>query len=272
MKAPLIASKFTLVTSSTNAVYKDLLAALEGQGEHVLVHGLKAVRDVLKNGAVRPRTLIARESLSFEKVPAAAELFQMRFPEPVTRLLFNDTLFDAIDPFGVPDVIAAFDRPAIPAWTFEDATKENSATLLIATQNPANLGACLRSAAAFGISKVICLKEAASPFHPRVVRGSMGHVFDVTLARGPSIQKLNDAPDALRSRLVALDMNGPALASFQWPNAPLILIGEEGGGVPENLECTRVKIPMRSEVESLNAAVSAGIALYDWSVKTGILK
>ncbi len=268
----MIIPKFPLISSTSNPVYKDLLQSLEGQGEHVLVHGLKAARDLVKKGMLRPRTLIARESLSFEKSASATELFQMRFPDPVTRLVLSDALFNDVDPFGVPDVIVAFDRPTIPTCTVQDLANEKVSCLLVATQNPANLGACLRSAAAFGIEKVICLKEAASPFHPRVVRGSMAHVFDLNLVRGPSIQSLINAPAALRSRMVALDMNGPALSEFKWPAAPLILIGEEGAGVPEAIECTRVKIPMRLEVESLNAAVSAGIALYDWSLKSGTLK
>lgn len=266
----MIIPKYPVVSSAQNAVYKDLLYSLEGQGEHVLVHGLKVARDLIQKGKLRPRTLIARESLSFEKSLPAAELFQTRFPEAVTRLVLSDALFNEVDPFGVPDVIVAFDRPGLPTWKIEDAAKTVEATLLVATQNPANLGACLRSAAAFGIGKVVCLKEAASPFHPRTIRGSMGHVFDLEIARGPSIHEIAKVSPSLAKQLVALDMNGPALSEFQWPKAPLILIGEEGQGVPEDYRGTRVKIPMRKHVESLNAAVSAGIALYDWSLKSEV--
>ena len=268
----MITPKYTVVSSAQNAVYKDLLYSLEGQGEHVLVHGLKPARDLIRKGLMRPRTLIARESLSFEKSPEAAELFQTRFPEAVTRLVLSDALFNEVDPFGVPDLIVAFERPTLPAWKLEDAANETGSVLLVATQNPANLGACLRSAAAFGITKVVCLKESASPFHPRAVRGSTAHVFDLNLARGPSIRELQKMDPSLTSRLVALHMDGTRLSEFVWPKAPFILIGEEGAGVPEDIKCTRVKIPMRSEVESLNAAVSAGIALYDWSIKSGTLK
>lgn len=268
----MIIPKYPVVTSAQNPVFKDLLYSLEGQGEHLLVHGLKAARDLIRKGTLRPRTLIARESLSFERSPAAAELFQTRFPEAVTRLVLSDTLFNEVDPFGVPDVIVAFDRPGIPTWTLADASSVTDPTLLVATQNPANLGACLRSAAAFGVSHVVCLKEAASPFHPRTIRGSMGHVFELKIARGPSIRELSQLSPSVARNIVALDLNGPSLHEFRWPKNALILIGEEGLGVPEDLACSRVKIPMRETVESLNAAVSAGIALYDWSIKSGTLK
>lgn len=266
----MIIPKYPVVSSASNAVFKDLLYSLEGQGEHVLVHGLKVARDLIAKGKMRPRTLIARESLSFEKSKAAAELFQTRFPEAVTRLVLSDSLFNEVDPFGVPDVIVAFERPTLAAWNAEFASTENNteATLLVATQNPANLGACLRSAAAFGIRHVVCLKEAASPYHPRCIRGSMGHVFELEIKRGPSIHELVSTSRELSSRLIALDKNGTELSKFKWPKSPMILLGEEGQGVPEDLKCERVTIPMSIEVESLNAAVSAGIALYDWSLKS----
>lgn len=270
----MIIPKYPVISSASNAVFKDLLYSLEGQGEHVLVHGLKVARDLIAKGKMRPRTLIARESLSFEKSKSAAELFQTRFPEAVTRLVLSDALFNEVDPFGVPDVIVAFERPTLPAWSVETAaeTTKDQATLIVATQNPANLGACLRSAAAFGIRHVVCLKEAASPYHPRCVRGSMGHVFELEISRGPSIHDFVVKSSALAKRLVALDMNGTALQELKWPAAPMILIGEEGQGVPEALKCVRATIPMSTNVESLNAAVSAGIALYDWSVKNSTSK
>lgn len=261
--------KYPVVSSAQNAVFKDLLQALEGQGEHVLVHGLKAAADLIKKGRLKPKTLVARESLSFEKSNLAAELFQTRFADPVTRLVLSDALFNEVDPFGVPDVIVAFDRPRLTTQSLADFANIHEATLLIATQNPSNLGACLRSAAAFGLKNVVCLKEASSPFHPRVVRGSMANVFELQISRGPSIRELANASEVIQKRIIALDMNGVALQSFSWPENPLILLGEEGAGVPEELKATRVSIPMNQNVESLNAAVSTGIALYDWSVKSG---
>jgi RNA methyltransferase, TrmH family len=263
-----ILPKYPVISSIQNPVFKELLQSLEGQGDHILVHGFKVARDLIAKGSLRPRTLIARESFSFEKSKAVAELFQTRFPEAVTRLVLTDALFNEVDPFGVPDIIVAFDRPTLPFWTLANAGAETEPMLIVATQNPANLGACLRSAAAFGLRKVVCLKESASPFHPRTVRGSVGTVFNLELFRGPSIHEVTKPNSEISNRLVALHMEGTALQSFQWPAAPLILIGEEGQGVPDSFTGQRVKIPMQADVESLNAAVSAGIALYDWSIKS----
>ncbi|MDX9731030.1 MAG: RNA methyltransferase [Bdellovibrionales bacterium] len=267
----MIVPKYQVITSPQNQVYKDLLLSREGTGDYLLVHGLKIIEGLVEK--LRLRTLIARESFSeawykpaskttsrAQQAELAAELFARRFPDPVTRLIFSDALFDELDPFGVPDVIAVFDRPELESWSF--ATRSPRPTLLLATQNPANLGACLRSAAAFGITDVVCLKEAASPYHPRAVRGSTGHLFNLKLFRGPSIH------DLTHPEIVALDLGGTSLKSFEWPENPVILIGEEGRGVPKDLSCQRVHIPMSEGVESLNAAVSAGIALYDRFLKS----
>lgn len=273
-----MANQLTLVTSQQNPVFKDLVFALEGQGEAVLAHGLKVVRDLLEPSRNRQRpnplvlkTLLVRSSLDISTAPAVRELLDTRYEKPVTRIQLDDALFDQIDPFGVPDVIAAFERPALATWSIESeaATKEQGLTLLLATQNPANLGACLRSAAAFGVSKVVCLKEAASPFHPRAVRGSMGHAFDLRLARGPSIHELSNHP-SVRDSFAALDMGGTSLDLHTWKNTRVLVVGEEGQGIPKDWRGAKLSIPIASSVDSLNAAISCGIALYDFSRKTGI--
>lgn len=268
-----------LVSSPQNPVFKDLLYALEGQGEHVLVHGLKVVRDLAVRGggdSMRPRlrTILVRSSVDIEQVPPLKELLSIRFEQPVTRLRLDDTLFDQLDPFGVPDVIAAFERPALPTWSLETElnAKPNEKApikLLLATQNPSNLGACFRSASAFGVRDVVCLKEAASPFHPRAVRGSMGHVFDLKISRGPSIHDLC-SDSRLPKTAVALDMNGQSIGGWSWPKGSLLLLGEEGQGVPKDWRGQKLSIDIASDVDSLNAAVSCGIALYEYSKKTGM--
>lgn len=271
----MILQKFPLITAAQNPVFRDLLESLDGHGDRVIVHGLKAARDlILKSQTdptlakkLKPKTLIARESFRIESSEAAAALFQMRFTDPVTRLVFSDALFDQIDSFGVPDILVAFDKPETPLWSLETDRSNPSATLVVATQNPLNLGACLRSAAAFGVTRVVGLKESASAFHTKTIRASMGHVFDLDVFRGPSIQDFTAFDPNFAKRLVALDMKGTSLVDFKWPEHPIFLLGEEGQGLPENFSGLTVKIPMQSSVESLNVAVSAGIAMYDWSVK-----
>lgn len=228
-----------------------------------IAHGATLIKDLIK--IQQPRTLIVRESFDLASSPLVASILQTRFPGPVTRLTFDDSLFDELDPFGVPDLIAAFEKPACPVWSPKEHTSEP--TLLLATQNPSNLGACLRSAVAFGFKNVVTLKEAAAPFNSKVIRSSMGAVFSLDIKRGPSIKEIS----SMNVPVIALDLHGESIRSFQFPGIPIFLIGEEGAGIPIQNGFTRVTIPMSPGIDSLNAAVSCSILLYEWSSrKTGI--
>lgn len=257
------------VSSKQNAVFKELLnAASHNSSTMAVAHGATVIKDLIK--VHQPRTLIVRESFDLAGSPLVTSILQTRFPGPVTRLTFADSLFDELDPFGVPDLIAAFEKPACPFWRPEQEPPEP--TLLLATQNPANLGACLRSAVAFGFQKVVTLKESATPFHSKVIRSSMGAVFSLDMYRGPSINDLSDKDlSGLNLPIIALDLHGESIRTFQFPENPLFLIGEEGAGIPTQNSFTRLTIPMSPGIDSLNAAVSCSILLYEWSSrKTGI--
>lgn len=142
--------------------------------------------------------------------------------------------------------------------------------VLCALGDPSNVGALLRSAAAFGASKIILLKECASPFHPKSVRAASASTLLTPLSRGPSIRDLGHMSEAgsLNGTILALDMNGKDLGTFVWPRNARLLIGEEGQGVPESKAFEFLSIPMSREVESLNATVAASIALYSYSKKS----
>lgn len=127
-------------------------------------------------------------------------------------------------------------------------------------QDPGNLGAILRSAAAFGFQEALLGPGCADPFHPRALRGSMGAAFLLPLRRVEAI-----SPDG--GRWFALD-GGPGavpLAEADLSEPLRLLVGNEGHGwqgvdLPEGVQ--RLAIPIRG-VESLNAAVAAGIACFE---------
>ncbi len=145
--------------------------------------------------------------------------------------------------------------------------------VLCALGDPLNVGALLRSAAAFGASKIILLKECASPFHPKAVRAASAATLLTPFARGPSIRELPALAEAdasagskmLMGPVLALDMHGNNLGSFAWPTNARLLIGEEGLGVPSSKAFEFLSIPMAKDVESLNATVAASITLYSYS-------
>lgn len=127
-------------------------------------------------------------------------------------------------------------------------------------QDPGNLGAILRSAAAFGFQEALLGPGCADPFHPKALRGSMGAAFLMPLRRMEHLK-----PDG--GRCYALD-GGPGsvpLAEADLSEPLRLWVGNEGHGwsgvdLPEGVQ--RLAIPIQG-VESLNAAVAAGIACYE---------
>ena len=127
-------------------------------------------------------------------------------------------------------------------------------------QDPGNLGAMLRGAAACGFHEALLGPGCADPFSPKALRGSMGAAFLLTIRRCETLA-LDDG------HWFALD-SGPeakSLSHIQWREPLRILVGNEGHGWQKEAlppEVMRVNIPT-TNVESLNAAVAAGIACWE---------
>ena len=149
----------------------------------------------------------------------------------------------------------------MPTWS-DDEPWPPGCTLFIPFQDPENVGAVLRSAAAFGVARAVLLREAAHPFHPKAARAAGTALFQVPMLQGPSIRDL----DPKQAPLIALDADGPDLDAEPWPDRFGLVPGMEGPGLPEALRRgPKRRIPMADGVESLNAAVATGVALYAWT-------
>jgi TrmH family RNA methyltransferase len=131
-------------------------------------------------------------------------------------------------------------------------------------QDPGNLGAILRSAAAFGFNEALLGPLCADPFSPKALRGSMGAAFLMPLRRCDKL-----VPDP--GHWYALDGGPGALPLAEACLEPplRLMVGNEGHGWQgTDLQgVLRVAIPM-TRVESLNAAVAAGIACFEASRRT----
>ncbi len=134
--------------------------------------------------------------------------------------------------------------------------------LLDGVSDPANVGAILRTANAAGYTKVYMTEDCADPYAPKSVRASMSGVFFTEIYRASRAEILASFGD---TPVVVADMDGENAFRFTPPKGFVLVIGNEGSGVSQEvaaLSTHTVKIPMRETQESLNAAVSAGILLY----------
>jgi tRNA G18 (ribose-2'-O)-methylase SpoU len=181
--------------------------------------------------------------------------------EAVEWYRLSKPLFKELDVAGTDSPLLLVRVTPPPAWSDDEPWPEGC-TLFIPFQDPENVGAVIRSAAAFGVARVVLLKESAHPFHPKSSRAAGTALFQVPLQEGPSIHELS----ARHAPLIALDNSGPELDESPFPSRFGLVVGVEGPGLPERLrKGERRRIPIASAVESLNAATAAAVALYAWS-------
>jgi 16S rRNA (guanine(527)-N(7))-methyltransferase RsmG len=233
-------------------------------------------RDVLTGRGVRKhgRAILAGPRLvaeALERFPERVEawLTDMQGPPPTVEgvdwIRFADPLFKTIDVSGTHAPLALVTVPEMPEWS-DDGPWPEGCTLFVPFQDPENVGAVVRSAAAFGVARVVLLREAAHPFHPRGSRAAGPALFQVPLRQGPSLEDLRVG----KVPLIALDTSGPELSEAPFPDTFGLVVGVEGPGLPGPLRLgERRRIAIEPGVESLNAATATAIALYVWAGHRG---
>ncbi|MHB0865408.1 MAG: 23S rRNA (guanosine(2251)-2'-O)-methyltransferase RlmB [Minisyncoccota bacterium] len=173
-------------------------------------------------------------------------------------------------------VIAIMD-PAALLVSFEDFlatldTKTNPAIAILAeVQDPHNVGAIIRSAAAFGLAGVLIPEHNQAGITGVVVKTSAGMAFRVPLV---AIGNINNTLKVLKEKgfwIYGLAMAGStALGTEAFDTPSAFVVGNESAGIREKtlLTCdVTLSIPMHPRTESLNAAVSAAVVFYEWSKK-----
>lgn len=132
--------------------------------------------------------------------------------------------------------------------------------------DPHNFGAIVRSAVAFGAHGLITLKQRAAPVTPVVVRASAGATEHARIARVTNLAQTIERLVEDGFTALGLAAEGSVDIATARPEGPtLLVVGSEGRGLRRLVRehCTSlVHIPMAGPIESLNASVAAGIALY----------
>jgi 23S rRNA (guanosine2251-2'-O)-methyltransferase len=143
--------------------------------------------------------------------------------------------------------------------------------LLDELQDPHNVGAIIRSAAAFGASAILLPEHNQAPVTGTVIKTSAGMAFRIPIVQ---IGNVNQTIRLLKEDgfwVYGLVMEGTtelSKATFDTPT--LFVIGNESTGIREKtLELCDVtlSIPMEPNCESLNASIAASVVLYEWSRK-----
>lgn len=272
-----------VLTSRDNRWLKDFRMALRGglptEAGFVGVEGPRLVEEALNSGCPIAAVLFS-ESGERHRTRLAPFLNREEMAFPVLKT--TDRLFEGLADTEHPQGVAALVKPR--AATLDDlltAPASACAPLLVVlagVQDPGNVGTILRTAAAFGATGAITAASGqsgtASPFSPKALRASAGAALHLPILSGMSLAILLTQLRLANVRTLASSVREPhdgeprVLSPWEvdWCEPVALLVGNEGSGLPEEIERStdaRIRIPMASGVESLNAAAAAAVLFYE---------
>lgn len=138
---------------------------------------------------------------------------------------------------------------------------------LMGLQDPGNLGTIIRSAEAFGVTAILATSKTVSAFNPKSVRASAGSIFRIPVFQNLGEQSLFQKFKSRNVMTVATSLKSVHSVDAAALRLPLALfIGQEAKGLPEAVIAScqqQIRIPTSDSVQSLNAAIAAGILLYE---------
>ena len=138
--------------------------------------------------------------------------------------------------------------------------------LLENLQDPGNLGTIVRTAEGAGVTGIIMNRETVDIYNPKVIRSTMGAIFRVPFVIADSLPEVIFQLKQNGVSVYAGHLKGDVFYKQDYRDGSAFLIGNEGNGLTDEITALadhKIKIPMKGKVESLNAAVSATILMYE---------
>lgn len=178
-----------------------------------------------------------------------------------------DSVFRSVSDTQTPQGIIAVVQ--IPEYSLPQLMQEGNTHLLIleSIQDPGNLGTMMRTGEGAGISGIIMNRTTVDLFNPKTIRSTMGSIYRVPYLVTDDLEATLLQLKQKGVQLYAAHLQGRAgYDAFDYTKPCGFLIGNEGNGLSEQIAAhadSYIRIPMEGQVESLNAAVSAALLMYE---------
>jgi RNA methyltransferase, TrmH family len=219
----------------------------------IALEGPRLVRDALERGYKPDFVLYTPETADAELV-ALLEKHSAN-PTPVTDEVMRH-VSDTQQPQGIVGVFP-LPYPALPKTP-------HRVLILDVVRDPGNLGTILRTAAAAGTQVVLLSPGCTDPYNPKVLRGGMGAHFRVPVIEAKWDEIANYCEPL--NVYIADSHSDKPYSEVDWSADWALIIGSEAHGTSSDaaaMSQTRIFIPMAAQTESLNAAVAAGVILFE---------
>jgi TrmH family RNA methyltransferase len=252
------------ITSRQNPIVARFRAVARGDNaDLLLLDGVHLVAEALGSGLRLREAAAVTAGTDGDEIDELTERLR-RERVPVTAV--SSMVMTALSPVrSTSPIVAIAERPsANPARVYGQTPL---VVIAIDVQDPGNVGAIVRVAEAGGASGVVCAGASADPFGWKALRGSMGSTLRLpTLLHRDSSEAIDEARRHGCRVVAAAPRGGRPLVGADLRGPVAVLIGSEGPGLTSSqLDAAdeRVFIPMEPPVQSLNAAVSAALIVYE---------
>jgi TrmH family RNA methyltransferase len=253
------------ITSRDNSRVQRARRVRDGrEAGSIFIEGRRLVDEAVRSGLVIEDCFItegrAEDTLS-SLMDSSTESFAQ----------LSDKVFDSLADTKQPQgIIIIAQRPITGAALLEKSLNTSSLPVVVflhETNDPSNLGAVLRTAEAAAAAGVIVSDNSADVFSPKSLRASMGAAFRLAIWQGVHFHEVLEWAKAHGLTATATAASSKlSYTQIDWREPRLIVLGSEAHGLSsEQLAAVSetINIPMNTQVESLNLAVSAGVILFE---------
>ncbi len=235
-----------------------------GEEKKYIIEGYRILKQALECNTSMEYVLFTEDFLNKEEQKEFILFLQNKEIKlyKVEKKLFKE-IADTENPQGILGIVKYNE------YKIEDIYDQDANFLLILDriQDPGNMGTIIRSADAAGVDRIILLKGCVDVYNLKVIRSTMGSIFSMPIIE---VEDENECIDNLKKKgfnIVSSYLNTDHYYhKVEYKDKVALVIGNEGNGIKEEIiekSDTLVKIPIYGKAESLNAAMAAGILMYE---------
>lgn len=254
-----------VITSKDNEFIKHIKKLKEKKyrdiNKEFIVEGIKMIKEAIEE-KVKIKQIIICDNCINTNIISKELMYEIAKYECI---YVNEKIFNMISEVNTPQGILAIIE--INSEETEIDFSEDVIVALDDIQDPGNLGTILRTVDSIGLKQILVSKGTADCYNPKVVRSTMGAIYRVKIIECDDLEKTLKTIKNKNYKLVITSLQTENSFYDVDYNKKVIVIGNEANGVKndiQNIADVKVKIPMFGKTESLNAAVSTGIVLYEY--------
>ncbi|MBD3233920.1 MAG: hypothetical protein GF315_09370 [candidate division Zixibacteria bacterium] len=229
----------------------------EGQ---FLIEGVNLIREAIENQRI-PKELFYSVDFGTKNLDALVNNRDVKTTFLTTPQMKK--LSDVTTPPGIIGLMLLLDSP------FDEFSSSDKLLYLDDVSDPGNAGTLIRNACAFGMGGVLFSPDSCELYNPKLLRSTAGYVFQTKIAQDIDRKQLKEL-QKLGFSLISTDLqDGLPINEHKCPAKSVLILGNEPRGISDDVNRIadiKVKIPIASDVDSLNVAAAGAVLMY-WATR-----